>query len=114
MCVVAAVYLGVPGVLLGVFKGDTDPEKFAAIADVVPTLLICVAVYSLADAVNLTFAFALRGAGDTRFVSLLTFFLAWPIMVVPTFLVMWFEASVHWAWGFATAHILAMAVCFYL
>ena len=29
----------------------------------------------------------MRGAGDTRFVSLLTFALAWPIMVVPTFVV---------------------------
>ena len=45
----------------------------------------CVAIYSLADSVNVTFSFALRGAGDTRFVSLLTFALAWPIMVVPTF-----------------------------
>ena len=35
----------------------------------------------------MTFSFALRGAGDTRFVSLLTFALAWPIMVVPTFVV---------------------------
>ena len=34
----------------------------------VPALLVCVAVYSLADAVNVTFSFALRGAGDTRFV----------------------------------------------
>ena len=45
------------------------------------------AVYSLADSVNVTFSFALRGAGDTRFVSLLTFALAWPIMVVPTYVV---------------------------
>ena len=32
----------------------------------------------------MTFAFALRGAGDTRFVTWLTFILAWPIMVLPT------------------------------
>ena len=68
-----------------------------------PRLLVCVAVYSLADAVNVTFAFALRGAGDTRFVSLLTFALAWPIMVVPTAIVVGTGASVYWAWGFATA-----------
>ena len=52
------------------FEGDHDPETFAAVARIVPTLLACVAVYSLADAVNVTFSFALRGAGDTRFVSL--------------------------------------------
>jgi MATE family multidrug resistance protein len=27
--------------------------------------------------------------------------------------VVWLDASVHWAWGFASAHIIAMAVCFY-
>jgi MATE family multidrug resistance protein len=114
MCVVAAVYLTVPGALVSVFESDRDPEEFAAVAAVVPALLACVAVYSLADAVNITFAFALRGAGDTAFVSLLTFVLAWPVMVVPTFLVVQAGASVYWAWWFATAYILAMAVCFYL
>ena len=61
-----------------------------------------------------TFSFALRGAGDTRFVSLLTFALAWPIMVVPTFLVVRAGGNIYWAWGFATAYIIAMAVCFTL
>ena len=68
----------------------------------------------LADSINVTFSFALRGAGDTRFVSLLTFALAWPIMVVPTYVVVRGGGSLYWAWGFATAYIIAMAVCFYL
>ena len=42
-------------------------------AAIVPGLLLCVAVYSVSDSINVTFSFALRGAGDTRFVSLLTF-----------------------------------------
>ena len=114
MCGVAAIYLLIPGVLVGVFEGDRDPESFAAVAAIVPTLLACVAVYSLADSVNVTFSFALRGAGDTRFVSLLTFALAWPIMVVPTFVVVRAGGSIYAAWVFATAYIVAMAVCFYL
>jgi multidrug resistance protein, MATE family len=113
MFCVAAVYLLMPGVLVAVFRGDHDPESFAAVAAIVPTLLMCVAVYSLADSVNVTFSYALRGAGDTRFVSLLTFALAWPIMVVPTFVVVRSGSSIYWAWGFASAYILAMAVCFY-
>lgn len=114
MALVAAVYLTLPGVLLSVFAGGPRPEEFAEIAAIVPKLLICVALYSLADSINVSFGFALRGAGDTRFVSLLTFCLAWPIMVLPTGLVVWLDASIYWAWGFATAHIIAMSVCFFL
>ena len=114
MCGVAAIYLLFPGVLVRVFEGEHDPESFAAVAAIVPTLLAYVAVYSLADAVNVTFSFALRGAGDTRFVSLLTFALAWPIMVVPTFVVVRAGGSIYAAWVFATAYIIAMAVCFFL
>jgi MATE family multidrug resistance protein len=114
MAAVAAIYLTMPGLLVSMFKGDRDPESFAAMAAIVPGLLVCVAAYSLADAVNVSFAFALRGAGDTRFVTLATFCLAWPIMVLPTWLVVRAGGNVNWAWWFATAHIFAMAVCFYL
>jgi MATE family multidrug resistance protein len=114
MCSVAAVYLLLPGLLVSLFEGGRDPEDFAAVAALVPGLLVCVAVYSLADAVNMTFAFALRGAGDTRFVTAATFCLAWPIMVIPTYLVVRAGGSVYWTWWFATAHIFAMAACFFL
>ncbi len=63
---------------------------------------------------NLTVAFALRGAGDTRFVSLLTFVLAWPLMVIPTYLLVQAGGNLNWAWIFATVYILAMALCFAL
>jgi MATE family multidrug resistance protein len=112
MWVVASIYFFFPGVLVGLFEGGRDPEAFARVAELVPRILVCVAVYSLADALNLTFSFALRGAGDTRFVSMLTFVLAWPMMVIPTFVVVRNGGSVFAAWWFATFYILAMAVCF--
>jgi MATE family multidrug resistance protein len=113
MAVVAAAYVLLPHTLVSIFESEADPAAFAAIAAIVPTLLICVAIYSLADAVNVTFAFALRGAGDTRFVTALTFLLAWPIMVIPTYFAVIYDWGVYWAWVFATAFILVMAVCFY-
>jgi MATE family multidrug resistance protein len=114
MSVVAAIYLALPRLIVSVFEGGRDPEDFARVAAIVPGLLVCVAAFSLADAVNVTFAFALRGAGDTRFVTLMTFCLAWPIMVVPTYLVVRAGGNVYSAWWFATAHIFAMATCFVL
>lgn len=112
MCVIASAYVLIPNVLVSVFEGNGDTEQFAAVAAIVPSLLACAAIYSLADSVNVPFSFALRGAGDTRFVTLLTFALAWPIMVLPTYLVVRFGGHVNWAWGCATAYIVAMAVCF--
>jgi multidrug resistance protein, MATE family len=114
MCVIAFIYVAFPGWLVSLFESDRDPANFAAVAAIVPGLLICVAAYSVVDAANVTFSFALRGAGDTRFVTLVTFCLAWPIMVLPTALVVYNAASLYWAWWFATAHIFAMAACFYL
>jgi MATE family multidrug resistance protein len=112
MCTVAAMYVLFPTALVSLFDGDRDPERFDALSAIVPSLLACVACYSLGDAVNVTFSFALRGAGDTRFVTLLTFALAWPIMVLPTFVLVHAGGSVLLAWVFATAYILAMAACF--
>lgn len=125
MCLVAATYVLIPGMLVAAFEPENDPAKHHAIAAIVPNLLICVAIYSLADSINVTFAFALRGAGDTRFVTWLTFILAWPVMVLPTIYVVMNRAElaarfpgmgepIYWAWAFATAHILVMSVCFWL
>jgi MATE family multidrug resistance protein len=113
MCLVAFLYVAFPSLLLAVFESDTDPDLFNQIAAIVPRLLLCVAIYSLADAVNLSFAFALRGAGDTKFVTLLTFSLAWPLMVIPTTVVVWLGGTVYWAWVFASLHIIGMSVCFW-
>ena len=59
MLAIAALFLGLPLALAGVFK---PPPEVAAM---IPTLLAMVAVYSFADAASVVFAGALRGAGDT-------------------------------------------------
>jgi MATE family multidrug resistance protein len=114
MSSVALLYLLAPELLVNLFAGGEQDEKFSQLAALVPRLLTCVAIYSLADGVNVSFAFALRGAGDTRFVTLVTFLLAWPLMVIPTYLVVQAGGSLYWAWAFATLHIFAMALCFWL
>lgn len=115
MWLVALAYVTVPSLLVEPFRPDKpeEQEAFARIVALVPKLLLCVAVFSLADAVNVSFAFALRGAGDTKYVTLLTFSLAWPLMVIPTAVVVFSGGNLYWCWVFATLHILAMSVCFW-
>jgi MATE family multidrug resistance protein len=45
---------------------------------------------------------------------MLTFLLSWPIMVIPTYFVVQYQGNILYAWGSATAFIIAMAVCFWL
>ena len=60
------------------------------------------------------FSFALRGAGDTRFVTAVALGLALPIMVVPTWLAWHYDWGLYWAWAFASAYIIALATTFVL
>ncbi len=49
-------------------------------------LLRFVAFYTFFDGMPIVFAFAIRGAGDTRFPFYYTLVTAWAIMVLPTYL----------------------------
>ena len=108
MAVLAAVYVLAPGPLTAVFRADP------ATAAVVPPLLALVAVYSLADSAGIVYASALRGAGDTRFVTAVVVGLAGPVMVGPAYWSVTYWQSVYWAWGFASVYIVAVAVILWL
>jgi len=110
MIVTAAIYLLLPMTLAELFRSDENQEKFEAAAAMIPTLLWFVAFYSLFDAAYIIFSFALRGAGDTAFVSKVSLFCAWPIMVLPTYLAWSNGWSVYYAWGFASAYVLFVAM----
>ena len=77
-------------------------------------LLRFVAVYSLFDSMNLVFSFALRGAGDTRFVTVISLVLSWPLMVVPTWAAWHYGWGLYWSWTFASVHIIALGITFLL
>lgn len=113
MVLLAIPYLLFPEPLAELFQSEKDVAKWEQIAAVVPVLLRFVALYSLFDAVNLVFSFALRGAGDTRFVTAVAFALSWPVMVVPTWAVWYYDWSLYWAWTFASAYILLLALVFF-
>jgi len=124
MVVIALIFICFPGPLVMLFETDGEAigELTAAgeliswqdVATVIPTLLLFIAIYSLADAANLVYANALRGAGDTRFVTLISFSLAWPVMVIPTLLVVRYGGNLYMAWAFASLYIVLVAGCCWL
>jgi MATE family multidrug resistance protein len=111
MAAVGLSYFIAPGFYLAWFRNETHAD-WATVAALVPVLLRFVAVYCSFDSMTLIFSFALRGAGDTRFVTVLYLILAWPIMVLPTWAAHRFGWGLYWAWVFATAYVIALAICF--
>jgi MATE family multidrug resistance protein len=107
------VYVLLPGPLVGLFHSPSDP-RWPLVAAWVPVLLRFVAVYCLFDCVNLVLSFALRGAGDTRFVGVVALALSWPLMVLPTWLAAERRWDLLWAWAFASGYIMTLALLFLL
>jgi MATE family multidrug resistance protein len=110
--VIAAAYAFLPELLLLPFRNRNDPESWAEVASRVPLLLRFVALYCFFDSINLVFSFALRGAGDTRFVMAAAVALSWPVMVLPTWAAARYGWGMYWAWGFASVYIILLAITY--
>jgi MATE family multidrug resistance protein len=114
MLVISTAYLLLPETLASIFRSDTDPERWQQVAALVPILLRFVAVYSLFDSMNLVFSHALRGAGDTRFVTAVAISLAWPVMILPTWAAWNYGWGLTWAWTFASLYTILLAIVYLL
>jgi MATE family multidrug resistance protein len=64
---------------------------------------------------NIIFCSAIKGAGDTRYVMLITVILSVFVFIVPVYLaVVVFEFGLMIAWVFATTYIIILGFIFYL
>ncbi|MCC6417169.1 MAG: MATE family efflux transporter [Gemmataceae bacterium] len=117
MTAVAVLYVLIPGPLLTLFNGGAgDPAAtavWAEVGDMAMVLLRFVALYCLFDSMNLVFSFALRGAGDTRFVTLVALLLSFPVMVFPTWLSYRYGWGIYVGWGAATVYVVLLAGTFW-
>ena len=52
----------------------------------------------------------LRGAGDTRYVTLAGMVLSWTVMVIPTCAALRYGWGLYWAWTFASAYVMALGL----
>ena len=101
-----------PSFYLSWFHNPSNAALWTEVSGIVPYLLLYVAAFTCFDSMNLVFSFALKGAGDTRFVTLVALLMPWPLMVLPTWLWRDWPGAVYWAWGAASVYIILQALVF--
>ena len=76
-------------------------------------LLRFVALFSIFDTMNIIFASAIKGAGDTRFVMFMIVSLALGGLVIPSYIaIIVLKMSIYSAWIIVTIYITLLGSCF--
>lgn len=114
MCSAGLSFFLFPEFYMNWFKNDSNPVLWGQVEMIAPILLMLVGVFTTFDSLYLNLSFALKGAGDTKFVSLVALMVPWPIMVLPTFFLTNNPDAVYLAWGFATVYIMVTAFIIFL
>jgi multidrug resistance protein, MATE family len=114
MLAFAAIYLGLPDLILSPFIHGEQTLEFEAIRPLVITLLKFVALYTFFDAMAIVFGAAVRGAGDTRFSLIFTVVAAWTLMVLPTVWILRYDGGLYACWAACTGFVLALGIGFLL
>jgi MATE family multidrug resistance protein len=84
------------------------------VRELTPSLLRFVAVYCLFDCGNLVFSYALRGAGDTRFVTWAALGLSAGVLVLPTWLILHWGGGLYAAWTCVSLYVILLALTFFV
>ena len=113
MASVAAAYVLFPSIFLDPFASQADPASFIAIRKTTVILLRFVAVYSLFDALNIVFASAIKGAGDTRFVMFMIAIVSSVALVIPSYIALvLLDAGIYTGWTIASAYVSTLGLIF--
>lgn len=118
MAVVSALMVFTPQLFLaGFFVGEAvegDPAQRDAVAAVAMTLMRFVAAYNFMDAVLIVFVSALKGAGDTRFVLLVSLVMATLLGLLTWLAINRLDANLYGCWALVSSWIAGLGVLFWL
>jgi MATE family multidrug resistance protein len=115
MIFMGALFVFFPSMFLWIFQGEgIKPELFAEVARYTRRMLILVAILGAADAANMTFNSALKGAGDTVFCMWANVVIAWVIFIPPVFLctVVW-QTHVLWPWSWFALYVCLLGAVYW-
>jgi len=109
------LYVFTPHAFIWPFAAGATPGSLLQIEGMVIVLLRFIAVYVLFDALSITFASALRGAGDTKFVMYMMVGLSLVGLTLPIYLALVvFHRGLYAAWTVITIYIAALGVVFWI
>jgi MATE family multidrug resistance protein len=107
--IVAALFLGVPELLMRVFSSDAEVLALAR------PLLVLGALFQLVDAIGIVAGGSLRGSGDTRWPFLVHATLAWAARLPLVWLfAVWLDGGVFGAWVGELGYIALLGVALVL
>lgn len=109
MILCALLYILVPNLFISPFEATSET------IDMTIMLLRFVAFYALFDTCSILYSHAIKGAGDTHFVMLVTTALSIGVLIIPTYLaVQIFKTSLYVPWAFCALFISSLGITFLL
>ncbi|HSV96285.1 MAG TPA: MATE family efflux transporter [Spirochaetota bacterium] len=115
MVAISLCYLLLPEIFVAPFASKADPGSFDEIYRLSVVLLKFVAIYSIFDTMNIIFASALKGAGDTRFVMYMLAAVSLLVLVIPSYLVLVvFSGGLYEAWIIASLYVVILGFSFFI
>lgn len=112
MMLVSSLYVLVPDLFLFGFFSGAQSEDYLEIRTTAIILLRYVAAYNIFDASNLVFMNAIKGAGDTRFVFVISLAMAM-LLASATWVAMgMFGAGLHICWCLITVWVWALGTIY--
>lgn len=115
MLLFAILFVAFPETILRPFLGMSGTGELADIRHHVVVLLRFVAFYTFFDGMVIVFAFAVRGAGDTRFPFVYTLILAWSLLVLPTAIIVGTgHGGLFAAWTACSTYICLLGIGFFI
>ncbi|MDR1194912.1 MAG: MATE family efflux transporter [Endomicrobium sp.] len=108
-------FILIPNLFIYPFSKGAESEIIEQIRPMTVNLLRFVALYSVFDPMNIIFASAIKGAGDTAFVMKLLIILSVFAAAIPIYIaVITFKLGVYAGWSIMVFYAIALALSFYL
>ena len=115
MLTIALLFVFVPKIFIMPFAANVDMADYQDMFTQAAILLRFVAFYCLFDTMNIIFASAIKGAGDTRFVVLVLGLATVLFMIIPSYFAFFvFKLSLLGVWVIPTLYVVVLGIIFWL